>query len=149
MRAHLSNAAYGILDYGAYPIGMLVVAPVMLRNLGVGQYGVLALATAAVSIGGIIASVSAMPIFNMWPADEESATKSALLRAVRSMMGINLVLGVAFALIGWMVSPLAAVHMTAADVQLRQFLPMVATDCEPDDGRASHRKRLHKYTTSI
>ena len=56
MRAHLSNAAFGLLDYAAYPVGMLLVAPIMLRNLGVAQYGVWAVATAAVNTGSIIAS---------------------------------------------------------------------------------------------
>src|SRR5271168_228797 len=120
MRAHLSNAAYGILDYGAYPIGMLVVAPTVLHNLGVAQYGVWALATAAVSIGGIIASGFGDANIQHVASRRGMGDESALLRAVRSMMGINLVLGLAFALIGWMVSPLTAAHMTAANVQLRQ-----------------------------
>ena len=56
MRAHLSNAAFGVLDYAAYPVGMLLVAPIMLRNLGIAQYGIWAVATAAVNTGSIIAS---------------------------------------------------------------------------------------------
>jgi O-antigen/teichoic acid export membrane protein len=35
------------------------------------------------------------------------------------MMGINLVLGLAFAAIGWMLSPLATAHVAAADLGLR------------------------------
>lgn len=38
MKAHLSNAAYGVLDYAIYPIGMLVADPVMTRTLGVAQW---------------------------------------------------------------------------------------------------------------
>ena len=56
MKAHLSNAAYGVLDYAAYPIGMLLVAPIVLRNMGTAQYGIWAVVTAAVSMGSIIAS---------------------------------------------------------------------------------------------
>ena len=32
MKEHLSNAAYGVLDYAAYPIGMLLVAPVVTED---------------------------------------------------------------------------------------------------------------------
>jgi hypothetical protein len=39
-QAPLANAIYGVLDYLAYPIGMLLLAPVVLRNLGVQQYGI-------------------------------------------------------------------------------------------------------------
>ncbi len=34
MRVHLSNAAYGVLDYAAYPIAMLVSAPTLLKTPG-------------------------------------------------------------------------------------------------------------------
>ena len=40
MRAHLVNATYGVLEYAAYPIGMLLVAPIILRNMGAAQYGI-------------------------------------------------------------------------------------------------------------
>ena len=56
MRAHLANAGYGLLDYAAYPIGMLLVAPIVLRNMGAAQYGIWAIVTATVSMGSIIAS---------------------------------------------------------------------------------------------
>jgi O-antigen/teichoic acid export membrane protein len=120
MRTHLSNAAYGMLDYGAYPVGMLAVAPVVLRNLGIAQYGVWMVATAAVSTGGIIASGFGDANIQHVASRRGAGDRGALLRAVRSMMGINLVLGVVFAAIGWMLSPLAAAHVTAADAGLRQ-----------------------------
>jgi len=56
MKAHLSNAAYGVLDYAAHPLGMLLAAPMLLQHLGVAQYGVWVVATAVVSTGGVIAS---------------------------------------------------------------------------------------------
>jgi O-antigen/teichoic acid export membrane protein len=119
MKTHLSNAAYGILDYGAYPVGMLVVAPLMLRNLGFAQYGVWAVATAAVSTGGIIASGFGDANIQHVASRRGVGDHGTLLRAVRSMMGINLALGVLFAAIGWMLSPLAAAHVAVADAGLR------------------------------
>jgi len=120
MRTHLSNAAYGLLDYAAYPVGMLMVAPVALRNLGVAEYGVWAVATAAVSTGGIIASGFGDANIQHVANRRGAGDHEAMLRAVRSMMGINLVLGIVFAAIGWMLSPQVAAHVTVADAGLRQ-----------------------------
>jgi O-antigen/teichoic acid export membrane protein len=120
MRTHLSNAAYGILDYGAYPIGMLLVAPIILRNIGTAQYGAWMVATAAVSTGGIVASGFGDANIQHAASRRSAGDHDALLRGVRSMMGINLALGVVVAAIGWILSPLAAAHVTAADAGLRQ-----------------------------
>ena len=120
MRSHLSNAAYGILDYAAYPIGMLVVAPVALRNLGLAQYGVWTLAIAAASTGGIIASGFGDANIQHVASRRGAGNEAALIAAVRSMMGINLILGMVFSSIGWMISPLAAAHMAIGDTQLQQ-----------------------------
>jgi len=119
MRAHLSNAAYGILDYGAYPIGMLAIAPMVLHNLGLAKYGVWTVATAAVSIGGIIASGFGDANIQHLASRRGAGEQQLVLRAVRSMMGINLALGVALATMGWVISPLAAAHLAAADENLR------------------------------
>ena len=56
MRRQISNFVYGLLDYAAYPFGMLALAPIVLRDLGAAQYGVWAVATATVSFGSIVAS---------------------------------------------------------------------------------------------
>ena len=56
MRRHLSNAAYGVLDYISYPLGMLLVAPIVLHRLGAAEYGLWMIATAVISAGSIIAS---------------------------------------------------------------------------------------------
>lgn len=118
MRRHFANAAYGILDYGAYPIGMLVVAPLLLRNLGIAEFGVWTVAAAAVSIGGILASGFGDANIQHIASMRGAGDREAPLRAVRSMMGINLALGVTFAVIGWMFSPIAAAHVAGADPAL-------------------------------
>src|ERR1039458_5129626 len=56
MKTHLTNAGYGVLDYVSYPLGMLVVAPIVLHRLGASEYGLWMIATAVISAGGIIAS---------------------------------------------------------------------------------------------
>jgi O-antigen/teichoic acid export membrane protein len=115
MKAHLSNAAYGILDYAAYPIGMLVAAPLVLHNLSAAQYGVWTMATAAVSTGGILASGFGDANIQHVANRRGAGDHGALLGTVRSMMGINLVLGSVFALLGWFLSPLVASHVGAGD----------------------------------
>jgi O-antigen/teichoic acid export membrane protein len=113
MKAHLSNAAYGILDYGAFPIGMLVVAPILLRNLGLAQYGVWAVASAALSIGGVIASGFGDANIQYLASHRSEGDPGLLERAVRSMIGINLVLGGALAILCWLLAPIAAARVTA------------------------------------
>jgi O-antigen/teichoic acid export membrane protein len=107
MRAHLSNAAYGVLDYAAYPIAMLVSAPSLLRHLGVAQYGVWIVTTAAVNTGAVIASGFGDANIQYIASARSHGDTNLLLRAVRSMFGINLLLGGALALISWMLVPFA------------------------------------------
>jgi O-antigen/teichoic acid export membrane protein len=116
MRVHLTNAAYGVLDYAAYPVGMLLVAPIVLHHLGIAEYGIWTLATAAVSTGGIIASGFGDANIQHVASRRGSSNHHALGNSVRSMMGINLTLGTLLALIGWVLAPTAARHIAAYDL---------------------------------
>jgi O-antigen/teichoic acid export membrane protein len=119
MKTHLANAAYGILDYAAYPIGMLVVAPIALRNLGVAQYGVWMFATAASITGSIVASGFGDANIRYVSMRRGSGDRLGLLRAVRSTMGIHIAFGVAMALIACALAPFAAVRIASSDPQLQ------------------------------
>jgi O-antigen/teichoic acid export membrane protein len=119
MKRHLSNSAYGVFDYAAYPVAMLLVAPILLRALGVAQYGLWMVATAAVSTGSIIASGFGDANIQYVAGVRTRNDADALLRAVRSMVGINLVLGIAFGLISWALSPIAARHIAPSDASLQ------------------------------
>ncbi len=119
MRAHLSNAAYGVLDYAAYPIAMLVSAPILLRHLGVAQYGIWIVTTAAVNTGAIIASGFGDANIQYIASARSQGNADLLLRAVRSMLGINLLLGGALALISWMLVPFAAGHLVGPGTGLQ------------------------------
>ena len=120
MKTQLTNAAYGVLDYAAYPIGMLLVAPIVLRNLGAAQYGVWTVATAAVSMGSIIASGFGDANIQHVASQRGLGRHDALLRTVRSMIGINLALGTALALIAWTLVPYAARHLAPSDPGLQR-----------------------------
>jgi O-antigen/teichoic acid export membrane protein len=114
MRSHLSNAAYGVLDYAAYPIAMLVSAPTLLKHLGVAQYGIWIVTTAALNTGSIIASGFGDANIQYISSARSYGDSGVLLRAVRSMLGINLLLGAALAAISWMLVPLAARHVVGS-----------------------------------
>jgi O-antigen/teichoic acid export membrane protein len=119
MRVHFSNAAYGVLDYAAYPIGMLLAAPMLLKHLGVTQYGVWVIATAAVNAGSIVASGFGDANIQYVASARSHGHTGPLLNAVRSMLGINLVLGCALALVSWMLAPVAARHVVPSDASLQ------------------------------
>lgn len=120
MKTHLSNAIYGVLDYGAYPIGMLVVAPVVLHNLGVDRFGVWSVANAAVSAGSIMASGFGDANIQHVASRRGAGDHDAPVRAVRALMGINLMLSIAIAVLGWVLSPIAAAHVSSSTATLEQ-----------------------------
>jgi len=118
MKTHLSNAVYGVLDYGAYPIGMLIVAPVVLHNLGVDRFGIWTVANAVVSTGSIIAAGFGDANIQHVASRRGAGDRNAPLRAVRALMGINLILSVAIAVLGWVLSPIVAAHVAGSSATL-------------------------------
>jgi len=114
MNKHLTNAAYGVLDYVSYPLGMLLVAPVVLRRLGAGEYGLWAVSTSAISIGGILASGFCDANIQRVARLRNSVSATDLSYTVRSMLGINLALGLLFGAVVWLAAPAASVRLEAA-----------------------------------
>lgn len=116
MRRHLTNAAYGALDYASYPFGMLMAAPVILHKLGAAEYGLWMIATAVVSAGGIIASGFCDANIQRVARLRSSGDVPAVVQTVRSMMGINVVLGFTIALAVWIAAPFAARHIAVSSL---------------------------------
>ena len=120
MRTHLSNAAYGVLDYVAWPVGMLVVAPTALRHLGSGPFGVWMVANAYLSIGSIV---------GVWirrrkhrfacrkPEDQETM-QLLCVRCAAPWAFTSLLVRPSPARVG-LLAPFAAAHIASADVGLR------------------------------
>ena len=121
MKSHFANAAYGVLDYAAYPIAMLLAAPILLKHLGVAQYGVWVVAVAAMNTGGIIASGFGDANIQYVASVRSSGDRQQLVGSVRGMMGINLLLGCALALFTYLLSPLAVRHLVPSDVSLQMM----------------------------
>ncbi|HEY3625324.1 MAG TPA: oligosaccharide flippase family protein [Terracidiphilus sp.] len=105
MRTHFANALYGVLDYVAWPAGMLAVAPLAVRALGVEGYGIWMVANSAISIGGIAASGFGDANIRYVAVERAAGNHAAVCRAVRSTLGIHLALGSALALAGWLAAP--------------------------------------------
>ena len=93
MRKHLTNAAFGVLDYVSYPVGMLLVAPIVLHKLGASEYGLWMIATALISAGGIVASGFCDANIQRVAHLRGSGQPDRIPHTMRSMLGINLVLG--------------------------------------------------------
>src|SRR5689334_16809977 len=105
MRAHFANAFYGVLDYVAWPAGMLAVAPVVVRTLGIERFGVWTVANSAISIGAVAASGFGDANTRYVAVQRATRNQQALCRAVRSSMGIHLLLGSALGLAAWLLAP--------------------------------------------
>ena len=118
MRRQLTNSIYGLLDYAAYPIGMLIVAPFVLRNLGVAQYGIWAVTTSIVSIGSIVASGFGDANTQKIASHRSAGSSNDLLDVVRAAMGIHLVLGIAGSFVIWSSAGFLAGRLTLHDTGL-------------------------------
>src|SRR5258708_22097445 len=89
VKRHLYNAGYGVLDYVSYPLGMLLVAPIVLHRLGAAEYGLWMIATAIISAGGIIASGFCDACIQRVAHLRGAAEFDVMPETVRSMLGIN------------------------------------------------------------
>lgn len=98
MRQHALNAFYGVLDYAAYPAAMILSAPILLRTLGAEGYGLWAVMTAVISAGAILASGFGDANIKYLSERRRDDDEGALVRCVRSLLGINLALGFTIAL---------------------------------------------------
>jgi O-antigen/teichoic acid export membrane protein len=116
MKKHLTNAVYGVMDYAAYPFGMLLVAPTILHKLGASEYGLWMIATAVVSAGGIIASGFCDVNIQRVARLRGTGETESMFQAVRTMLGINLGLGVTLAVFVWIAAPYAALHIAVSRI---------------------------------
>ncbi len=114
-----SNALYGVLDYLAFPLGMLLSAPFLLRHLGASQYGVWLLAGATVSSGGIVSGSFGDAAIKYVGECRGRQDWQGVTRIVRNMISINLALSFALGCALWFLAPYVATHTVRADVGLR------------------------------
>jgi O-antigen/teichoic acid export membrane protein len=113
------NAFYGVADYLALPIGMLLAAPFLLRHLGIAQYGVWILASAAVSGGGIISGGFGDAVIKYVGECRGRRDWPGVARIVRNMVSINLTLSGILAITLWYLAPYVTGHIVKIDLNLQ------------------------------
>ncbi|HEV2486812.1 MAG TPA: polysaccharide biosynthesis protein [Terracidiphilus sp.] len=116
MKKHLTNAGYGVLDYVSYPIGMLLVAPIILHRLGTAEYGLWMIATAVISAGGIIASGFCDACIQRVAHLRGDGDFSIMPQTIQSMLCINGVLGLALSICVWVATPYAVPHIAVSSI---------------------------------
>ncbi len=114
MKRHLLNAIYGLLDYASYPLVMLLAAPIVLRRLGAAEYGLWIIATAFISVGGIIASGFCDANLRRVSSLRRSHNIAAMVRSTRTLLAINLALAATLVIIVLASAPYAAAHLSRA-----------------------------------
>jgi O-antigen/teichoic acid export membrane protein len=118
VKRHLSNAAYGALDYAAYPAIMLAATPVLLRHLGVASYGIWLVANAAISVGSIVSSGFGDAVIQRIAMLRSTGERSAIRAVIANMLAINLSLGLPLAVLLWIVVPFASSRIVHHDPTL-------------------------------
>jgi len=118
MREHLTNAAFGALDYIAYPAAMLLLAPAILHTLGIDRYGIWVMANAVLMTGAILASGFGDANIRSVAQARGSRQSNEVLETVRSALGIHLALGFLIACLCWMAAPVLARHVVKTDAEL-------------------------------
>jgi O-antigen/teichoic acid export membrane protein len=116
---HISNAAYGIADYISLPALMLCSAPFLLHHLGVEQYAIWVLSSSAVTSGILLSSGFGDAALKYIAAYRGNGDDAGVERTIRTLLGINLVLGsVVAAAIGLFI-PLLVSHLPNISAELR------------------------------
>jgi O-antigen/teichoic acid export membrane protein len=118
-RPGYANALYGIADYLALPLAMLVSAPFLLKHLGAAQYGVWILASAAVSSGGMVAGSFGDAVIKYVGECRGRRDWQGVKRIVRNMISINLALSGVLAVALWYFAPYVTRHVVKIDIALQ------------------------------
>lgn len=111
MKRHLRNAAFGFLDYAAYPVGMLLIAPLMIRQLGPAHFGIWAFGMAFINTGSIVASGFGDANIQQIATARATSDRIHIERSIRATVSIHLALGALLSTIGFLTAPFMAQHV--------------------------------------
>jgi len=117
-RAGLVNGTFGVADYIAQPLGMLIAAPLLIRSLGISQYGVWMVASAMVGAGNILASGFGDAAVKHLSECRGRNDREGMGQVMGSVLTINLLLGSLMACLLWVLAP-SAVHIMKIDAGMR------------------------------
>jgi O-antigen/teichoic acid export membrane protein len=119
MKRHLQNAACGILDYAAYPLGLIAVAPVLIRTLGPAQFGIWAFTMAEINTGAILASGFGDANIQQIALARSTGNTAQIENCFRTTLSIHLLLGVLLAFLAFIAAPMVALHVAPTEGDLR------------------------------
>jgi O-antigen/teichoic acid export membrane protein len=117
-KASIVNGIFGVVDYLVQPIAMLVAAPLLIRYLGISQYGVLMLAIATVGAGNMFAASFGDAAVKHVSACRGRNDLEAVKPIVRCVLMINICLGAVVAFLLYIFAP-AVVQVMKIDGSLR------------------------------
>jgi len=106
-RASIRNALYGAMEYIVLPLTMLLATPFLMHHLGIVQFGLWVLASAAVTSSNLISTGFGDGALKYASTYRGKADASRFEHTVRVNVTINLGLGGILASVLWFGSPLA------------------------------------------
>ena len=124
-RTSLQNAAYGSAEYVALPLMMLLATPYLLHRMGLPQYGLWIVATAAITSSSSISTGFGDAALKYAAAYRSKNDPERVADVLRVNLTINLVLGTGLALVIWFASPLAAQHIPTLSPALQSVAVQV------------------------
>jgi O-antigen/teichoic acid export membrane protein len=110
-RSSLRNALYGSAEYIALPLTMLLATPYLLHRMGLAQYGLWMVATAAITSSSYISTGFGDAALKYAAAYRGKNDLERVAEILRVNLTINLVLGTGLAIAIWLASPLAVRHI--------------------------------------
>jgi O-antigen/teichoic acid export membrane protein len=113
MKKTFGNAIYGALDYACYPVGMLLLAPVVLRHLGPAEYGLWMVATSVVSGGAIIASGFCDAGIQRLSKMHSRSDGAQIKNCAEGLLALTVTLSVSIAAILWVAAPSLASRLAS------------------------------------
>lgn len=116
----LKNGLWGVLDYIAQPILILLATPLLLQRIGPAQYGLWMLASALVSSGGLVSSGFGDAAIRYVSAYRGNEDQQGVIRIIRGMLTINLILSACVALALWTCTPYVVHHILKMEPGLQQ-----------------------------
>ena len=105
------NALYGIAEYIAQPVSMLIAAPFLVHKLGLPQYGIWMLVTAILGSMGTLSTGFGDATVKYVSAYRGQNNAAGVERTIRATLTINAFLGGLFGLLVWAAAPYAVDHI--------------------------------------
>jgi O-antigen/teichoic acid export membrane protein len=118
-RGGIVNAAFGVLDYLAQPLGMLLAAPFLIHRLGLSQYGMWMLASATVGAAGLLSTGFGDATIRYASLFRGRGDWRRVSQVVSGTILINLVLSTMVALLLWAITPNAVRHWFKIEPELQ------------------------------